>query len=486
MISGKLIKSSFIYTVIGALPLISAFFLLIFYTNYLTRADYGAFVIYISFTALVQVLINLGLDGYIGVIYFQFRQNSDTLKAKFGLITGVLLLWGVFIMLMGLILGENLFSLIFHGKDIFFYPFGLMSVVTAFFNSFFKTYTNLLINQEKASRFAVVNIANFAMTIGFSLTGLFLYPYTLIGPIWGRFLSGAGIFLIALISFLKESRFTSEVSQQVKQILRYSMPIMIYLIISWSISSIYPFILKQYIGLAELAIFGLAVQFTLLVDFFLNGLSNAIAPKVYALIIDNNLDHSTPELNKYLSGFNAIALLIIPAATFIIPVALPFLINKDYEESFLLLAALNIGFATRGLYNYFLNPIYLLKKTKVLPVAYVATAVVQVILLVVLIKYFGIWGAVITSLLTKIVQNLFLYLVSRSFFRYEFNRFKFVWLPLIITMVILASEYFISMHNMHLVRLLQLVFTYFIVWIFYRKEITTLLQTLKFRLRTNK
>ncbi|MDO9254165.1 MAG: hypothetical protein Q7U54_01545, partial [Bacteroidales bacterium] len=87
MISKNLIKSSLIYTIIGALPLVSAFLLLIFYTNYLTTADYGAFVIYISFTGFVQILINMGLDAYIGVSYFENKNEKATLRSKIGIIT---------------------------------------------------------------------------------------------------------------------------------------------------------------------------------------------------------------------------------------------------------------------------------------------------------------------------------------------------------------------------------------------------------------
>ncbi len=478
MISKNLIKSSLIYTIIGALPLASAFLLLIFYTNYLTTADYGAFVIYISFTGFVQILINLGLDAYIGVSYFESKHERATLRAKIGTITGYLLIWGLFIIALFSLLGNNLFNVIFQSKDIFFYPFGFMAVITAFCNSFFKTYTNLLINQEKPTRFAIVNMANFILTIGFSLTGLFMYPYTLIGPMWGRLLSGIGIFIIAFISLSKESAIKVKMGDELRQTLRFALPVLVFFLISWSISNIYPFIMKYFMTLQDVAIFGLAIQFTLLVEFVLNGMSNSVSPKIFGLIIDKQLTGSTPELNKYFSGFNAFALLIIPASTFFIPLILPLLISKDYEASFIFLSALNIGFASRGLYNYFLAPIYLFKKTKVLPKIYLATAFLQIIISIFLIKQFGIWGAVAANLITKVIQNFFLYLAVRKFFTFDFNSFKFIWLPLIVTVTIIGSEYFISTNNLHIIRLLQMTFSYLLVYFFYKNEIVALIKDL--------
>lgn len=475
MISKNLIKSSLVYTLIGALPLISAFFLLIFYTNYLTKADYGALVIYISFTGLIQILINLGLDTYIGVSYFDNKNNTNALKHKIGSIAGYLLLWGMFVALVFSIVGDDLFRLIFQNKDIYFFPYGIMSVITAFCNSYFKTYTNLLINQEKTTRFAIVNITNFVLTITFSLTGLFMYPYTLIGPMWGRLLSGIGIFLIAFFSFIKVSSIRFSFGNELKQSLRFSLPVLFFFAITWSISNIYPFIMKYFLTLPDIAIFGLAMQFTLLIEFVLNGMSSAVSPKVFALIKDKNLTGSTPELNKYFSGFNAFSLLVIPASTFFIPLILPLLINKDYEASFIFLSILNIGFASRGLYNYFLTPIYLFKKTKVLPKIFLITAVFQIIISIVLIKYFGIWGAVVANLITKIIQNLLLYVASRKFFRYKFSHMKFIWLPIIVTVVIICSEYFITSNNIHIIRLLQMIFAYLLVYIYYKNEVKALL-----------
>jgi O-antigen/teichoic acid export membrane protein len=476
MISNKLIKSSLIYTLIGALPLISAFFLLIFYTNYLTTADYGTFVIYISFTAFMQILANLGFDTFISVSYFESKHDRQLLKSRIGTISGYLIIWGLFTVAIFSIFGEPLFKVIFQSKDIFFFPYGLMSVVTAFANSYFKTYTNLLISQEKATRFAFVNIVNFIMTITFSLVGLYMFPFTLIGPMWGRLLSGIGIFIIAFISFAKESDLRFRFGEELKHALRFSLPVLIFFLLSWSISNIYPFIMKRFLTLQDIAIFGLAIQFTYLIEFTLNGMSSSIYPKVYGIIQDRQLTGSTPELNKYFSGFNAVTLLIIPASTFFIPLLMPLLISKDYEASFVFLSILNIGFVSRGLYNYFLTPVYLFKKTAVLPKMYFITAILQIILSIVLIRYYGIWGAVAVNLIIKIVQNLFLYLASRKFFSFKFNMFKFVWLPLIVTLAVIGSEYFLSRHNLHFIRFSQMIFSYLLVYIFYRNEVKILIK----------
>lgn len=474
MISKDLIKSSFTYTVIGALPIASGFLLLLFYTNYITKADFGALVLYISFTLFVQILTNFGLDTYIGISYFEHKHDPNLLKERIGNIVSYLLVVGIICILIFLFIGKPLFNLVFKGKDLFFFPYGWMSVLTAFFNSFFKTYSNLLINQQRPVKFAVINSANFVMTIGFSLAGLFMYPYTLIGPMWGRLLSGVGIFIIALVSFQKEFPFHFEVGDALKKAISFSLPVLIFFLLSWVISNIYPWIMKQFMSLDEIAVFGLAIQFTLLIEFTLNGLSSAYMPKVYELLKKDNLFHSTPDLNKYFSAFNALSLLLITLSTFILPLIMPFLIPKNYAPTYLFLALLNISFASRGLYNYFLAPIYFHRKTKVLPKVYTYTATIQIILSIILIKYFSIWGAIWANLITKIIQNIFLYQESHKFFNFKFNVNKLIGLPLLVTVIIIITEYFATFDNIHWIHLIQLIITTFLVWYVYRNEMVDL------------
>lgn len=474
MISKNLIKSSFIYTVVGALPLGSAFLLLLFYTNYITKTDYGALVLYISFTLFIQILVNFGLDTYIGISYFEHKHDKNLLNQRIGNIAAYLLIVGVLSCLVFYIIGKPLFSIVFKGGDLSFFPYGMMSVVTAFFNSFFKTYSNLLINQLRPEKFAVINLANFFMTICFSLTGLFLYPYTLIGPMWGRLLSGAGIFLIAFFSFQKEFPIRLQLGESLRTTLSFSLPVLIFFLLSWLISNIYPWILKRYISLDEIAIFGLALQFTLLVEFILNGLSSAFIPRVYEIMKEHDLHRSTPEINKYFSTFNALSLLIIPFITFILPLIMPVLIPKDYSQTYLIFSLLNISFVTRGLYNYFLVPIYFHKKTRVLPKIYAYTTVVQIIISILLIKYFNIWGAIWANLITKIIQDIFLFNESRKFFTFNFNVIKLIILPLLVLVIIIVCEYFASANNIHIIHLIELLMSFALVWLVYRKELKSM------------
>ena len=130
-----------------------------------------------------------------------------------------------------------------------FSPYGFMSVLTAICNGFFKTYSGLLINQQRAVRFFWINIFNFILTfIAISLVGLFLYPHTLIGPMWGRLLSGVGIFLLAFYFFYTEFGLVFQ-PKLLKAIFNFCLPVLIYFLMSWVLSYIDRYIINYFLSL---------------------------------------------------------------------------------------------------------------------------------------------------------------------------------------------------------------------------------------------
>lgn len=153
---------------------------------------------------------------------------------------------------------------------------------------------------------------------------------------------------------------------------------------------------------------------------------------------------------------------------------MPVLIPKDYSQTYLIFSLLNISFVTRGLYNYFLVPIYFHKKTRVLPKIYAYTTVVQIIISVILIKYFNIWGAIWANLITKIIQDIFLFNESRKFFTFNFNVIKLIILPLLVLVIIIVCEYFASANNIHIIHLIELLMSFALVWLVYRKELRSM------------
>ncbi|HNK98871.1 MAG TPA: hypothetical protein PKO19_12225, partial [Chitinophagales bacterium] len=160
-----IVKSAFFITVGGALPLLASVVLLIPYTDNLHTADYGALAIYISFALLVQILMNYGVDSYLSVHYYDHHEDPKALKSFLAGITGGLLVYGIALTLVLSLVSWLLFPLIFPDGSISFWPYGFMSILTGFFNAWFRMYVNIQIYADKARRYFWFGLFNFIVTV---------------------------------------------------------------------------------------------------------------------------------------------------------------------------------------------------------------------------------------------------------------------------------------------------------------------------------
>jgi len=478
MISKNFFKSSLIYSVIGALPVASGIILIPFFIKFLSPTDFGVNALYLTIVYFVQVISTYGLDSYIGISYFDYKNDRQKLKEHVGTILVSLIVIGTFIIAIMSVCGNQIFSLIFHDNFISFYPFGLMSVATGVFNGFLKTYSGLLINQQRPVRFFWVNIVNFSLVIGVSILFLNLYPKTLFGPMWGRLFPAAFSFFV--VSYYMISEFGIGFKKEfIKGIVSFCTPMVVYAIFVWIISYIDRFIIEHFmVDPKYVGIFDVAVKLTMLIDFLQIGLANTIHPKVYNTWKDHNLKKSTPEVNRYYNGFTAITILIIPVFLIVVPLMVPLIVHKEiYYQCFPYLALLCLGFATRPMYYMLLAPIFYFKKTKVLPKIFFFAAIFQIALSFFLVKQFGLIGAVWANFLIKPIQIIIVYFESRKIFHFKFNFVKQLYFPLFYIILVIVCEQVIRIFNVnqYIIYTGESLIIFTIAYYLYRNEIKLVL-----------
>jgi O-antigen/teichoic acid export membrane protein len=476
MISKKFLTSSFVYTIVSALPLASSVILLPFYTWYLKTGTFGELALYIAFTALVQLFANFSMDGAVQVFYYDYKHDKTELKTYIGSMVSGMLITGTITIIISLLVGNVLFKAIFPHNEISFYPYGFMSVLTAFFNGFFKSYSNLLVNEQKPLKFFAVNIFNFVLTIVISLAGLYYFKHTLVGPMWGRLLSGVGIFILALILFIKEYGIHFNTGY-IKKTLEYCFPLILYFIISWALTYLDRYIINYFMTLSDVGIYDLTIKGTSVIDFAMIGLTTAIMPKIYSIWRDDNLKNNSPDVNRYFHSFSALSVLLVAGIILFLPVLIPLVIYKHSYYSaikYIPLAALN--YALRGITLVYLLPIYFFKKTKSLPWVFFFSALIQIPLTIVLVKNYGLWGALWSAILNKPVQVFFMYLVSRKLIHYTYNWLKMIALPVLYSVMVICGEVYLKSLNPFLLHFFEMIISTAIIFLLFRKELMTSFQ----------
>ncbi len=453
------------------MPLLSGLVLLIPYTENLNLSLYGELAIFISFTLFVQILMNFGIDTYLSVHYYDHTEESK-LKPFLSSVSGLLIINGLILISIFSGLGYFLFKFIFPDGDIPFFPFGFMSVVTAFFNGYFRTYVNLQVFGDKPVKYFLFGLFNFTVTVIFSLILIYQYPFELTGPMWGRFLSGVLIFLLSLYFGCREFGISFKVPL-LREIKNYAVPIVIFSLLTWILGYINNFILKGLNNSADVGVYNFTLTCTLLIEYASLGLMSTINPRIYKIWKNNSIYESSLEENRYNHIFSAFNILIIALNILILPFVIRLLIKEDFHVSIEFIPIICASFAFRGLYNTLINPLYYFKQTKVLPKILLISAIIQIVSGLILIRYFGIWGAVWSYFLVKPFQLYFLWRESKKIFHFKFNILKMVILPFAYCLVVVVLYQLIDISSNY-AGFIQIAITGIMVFSLYRKEIAGL------------
>lgn len=452
------------------MPLLTGVVLLFPYTTYLSPGLYGELALYIAFTLLVQYLANYGLDNYVGIHHYAFKQDEAQLKRFIGSVVGTLLVIGAGLTFIFLVSGAFIFESIFKGQLPFF-PFGFMSVLTGVFNSLFRTYVNFLFYRDKPKRHLYFNIFNFAVTLILCIGGLFLFPDSIIGPMWGRLLSGAFIFLLAGAWFIREYGLFFDFSL-LKGLHRFCIPVVGFYIFSWVLGYINNYILNDLTTLTDVGIYDFALKCVLLIEIAQTSLAQTFNPKIYDIWSQSGVRKSTLEENRYHNVFTMMSVLAIAACIVMIPPVVRLLVkNESFYAIFQYLPVLCIGFVFRPLYNAFYNAAIFYKKTIALPRVLFFSSILQIALAIILVKQFDIWGAVWSYALIKPVQVVLFWMESRRIFQYRFNISKVLVLPLVYAAAVLLAFQFAGTEAYLAISAAQLLFAIIITLIVFRSEL---------------
>jgi len=473
-ISKAFIKSSFIYSFIGALPLASSVLLLPFYgnSNLLSTDDFGLLAIYIALSELVRILFIYSADNYLGINFIHNSGSPEQQRKFIGTSALFLLIFGAGMTLLFSLAGDFLFTFIFPGKDVSFYPYGLLSILTGLFTGIFRAYASLMIYRQKPNPYFWSNSIHFLLVVVFSVGGLYMFPMTLDGPIWGRFISAASTFIWAFVYFRRESQFQFSKSI-LKDLLNYCTPLYIFYILTWVIANIDRYFILGILDQKDVAVFDFAVKITLVVELLQAGLSAAINPKVFQIWKRNgDMPQGSVEINRYFNGFTLINQISMPllyvAVLFFVPIIVS---NKDLYQSFDLLPVLMAGMVSKVWLLYLLTPVYYFKKTRALPVIYAFVALFQVATTLLLIKLMNIEGAAWASFLCKVVQVVLVFLFVRKFYTFSVNPQKFIVYPAIYIVMLLATDLFFMDVNHYLMAAIHLVILAATGIAMFRKEI---------------
>ena len=470
-ISKGFLKSSLIYTIAGTLPMASAIILLPFYVAYLSTSDFGALSVYLAFALFIQILTTYSYDTSLYIHFHEFKKDpkklSSFVSSAFVMMLGI----GVLVAIVFVAGGDLLFRNIFSDKSISFHPYGFLAALTGIFQSLFKVHSNLLQSRERPGLFLWSNVLSFSLISLFTLLGLYFYPDSLIGPIGGRLVAAVISGGWALSRIFREFGVHFNYAL-LRDSLAFNFYTFVYQVLQWVVNYFDRILMVFFLVLSDVGVYDFAVKCLLVIEFLLNGLHSAFYPKVVSAIMGQTSKGSTPEINRYYHGFTFVTLLLICFSILLFPWAVDLFVEKQsYRESIPYFPYIALIYTFRAMRQFFLAPYSIMKFTKPLPGVYLFVSAAKIVIILVLVRQLGLYGVIIASLASAIFEIVLLYFTIRGRFKFRFNIFKIVMVPVVFFVMVIVLEPLFGARAPVLVHGLYVVVCLILLGWVYRREL---------------
>lgn len=367
-----------------------SFFLIPLYTRMLLPEDYGNLELLNTFTSIIEILCSLGLFTFLYMDFFhkegegRIRLINTILSIYLVISTFLYILTGILLIFLHTqILGSLSMSLIYIG------------IITSYLNFFQGMYILVLKLTERAKIVTYLQITIGIISMGLNIVLVYYMQTGISGIIWANGISMLVSLLIisnALRTQFQNFFFTWDI-QQIKTILRLSLPFVPGALSYWFLNSANRWILLHYGTLADVGLFSLAIKFTSIFD---------------PLIIQPFLNANNPRTLKNFSEGNFVqrfrllypgVIIVFLILSFLIRELAGFMIDPSYAGSLPLIPVMVTGVSLSVLAQVTALLLLFRKRSVQTFSSILAGSLVSIVSSFLLVPRFGSMGAAAGTLL---------------------------------------------------------------------------------------
>jgi len=393
---GALLRGSLLYTIGSVVPRIGIFLLLPIYTLGMGPADFGIFSLMLSLAGLLTILYRLGLDG--ALLRFHFDVGSPRAAGLYWTMASITLVAGLALsLLIGTVAGP-IFGAVFAGVALV--PFGWLAIGIALLTAFQYVPITWFRAVEKPGRVVVFGFLTFGVgaivTLGLVL-GLHMGA---IGGLLGQLASGVVVVLVtvALLVRRRPPGFDRDLAVEG---LRFGLPLVPHSIAGWVLNLSDRWVIGlTLVGLSAagiqsaIGIYSLGYQLGQVVAVVAIALNTAWVPFFYA----RGEHERGPDLLREMTTLSVAALAILTAfvgalAPEVVSVLAPASWGAGASVAAVVTPLIAVACLVQGFYFMAVSPIFLQRRTAILPIFTLAGGALNVGLNILLIPMIGVVGA---------------------------------------------------------------------------------------------
>ena len=378
-----------VYLVSNILNATIPFALLPVLTRLLTPEEYGEVAMFQTWIGALAAVVGLSLHGAAIRKYYDGDLGENDLKEFIGACLQILLITSLVSFGVVLIFQQYLSHLL--GLSPKWVLWGVL--VTVCF-MLIQIRLGQWQAKKQALKYGFLQVSQSLFNVSLSL----LFVVVLLQGADGRISAQvwtAAIFAIGALLFLKRDNLLSFFHwrpNHIKEALQFGVPLIPHIGGAYLLLSIDRIVINSKLGLADVGIYMVAVQFGMAISLIFDAVNKAYVPWLFERL-KRDVMKEKKEIVQLTYAWYALILLGVGLAFVIGPWLITFVAGEKYTKAGDVFAWIALGQGFRGMYLMQTNYIFFSKKTGLLSVITISAGIVNVALMLFLIERYGLEGA---------------------------------------------------------------------------------------------
>lgn len=396
----SLLKSFSSYTLVNILNAGIPFLLLPFLTNYLSPADYGILSNINATFMLIVPLVGVAISG---AISRQYVNEKTDLPVYISSCLRVLVLNTALLFLILLFIGDWLFEL----TNI---PVRFLIVLPfyAIVHNIIEMVLTIFRMKNQPFIYGIFRISRTTIEITLSVFLIINFEMDWIGRFYGILIAALFGFIAAFLYLWKAKYLVFSYNKTyVKKFLHFGVPLIPHALSGALIMYSDKIIVTEMLGIGKNGVYSVAFQIGMVIALFQNSFNQAWVPFFFQKL-KGKFDKQKMVKITYVYF---IVLLVLALGLWLITPIIFLFINDNFAEGAAYVFWIGLGFAFNGMYKMMVNYIMYEERTKLVAVITITTAVINILLNILFIQYYGLLGAAIASTISFIVQFILSWII---------------------------------------------------------------------------
>ena len=436
------IKSTIVYFAGNVLMKLMTFILLPIYTNYLSKTDIGIYEEAVSVVTFFAMTIFLNIWSTILRYMYEYQERHEKSKA---INNGLFITFVSFFLYTFLFYIYNYFVPV--NQAIYVYLYGVFTILHYIYGNIARGYgKNVLYALSGVLASLITLLTNIFLIVFLNFGIESLYISVVIGYLLQIFIIE---WKLRILSSFKKRDLSKTI---LISYLKFSIPISISTLISWFLDGYNKVYISQNMGYSENGLYSVAGKFSGALSLIASVIILAWQEMAFKNaesenVSEKNTTYSTA-INSYLYYMTYGIALLLPA----ISIVFPYLIKKDFIESYPYVPFHIFGTALSTFMNFYSQIFFADKKTISVTLSFGIAALTNFLLLPKLLLALGIQGANLSIIIIYILGLLCMYMATRKTIS-----LKFLSLKNILGFVLLFLGYWVYTYNSLIISLIFII-----------------------------